>query len=86
MNQNRKRPKHIQELIDHVNHTMCNESMKLDETNRLFFSIQEFLIHHGWYRGFNFFDTAEYVDRFGNIQVGHRLHGSDQGYEYIQLM
>lgn len=83
---NRKQPRAIQDLIKHVNKTMRCEKMKYDETNRLFFSIQEFLIQNGWYRGFNFFDTKEYVDMKGNIQVAPRLHGSAQGYEYIQFL
>lgn len=85
MSQNKRRPKYVEDLIEEVNHEMWNRQMKYDETNVLLFTIQTYLIHHGWYRGFNYFHDEVRYDADNNPHKVQVLHGSDQGYEYIQL-
>ena len=87
--QNKKRPKHILKQLQEINDILRATRMKYDDrfSNPLFSWFTDYLLHNGWYCGFNmhYDQVVTYSD--GTTKVIRALGGPD--YEkkdyYIQI-
>ena len=76
----KKRPKHITELITAVNAYFRTENIK-DETNELFNFLQHYLISKDMYKGYNFYNRM-------TTDTGEEytcLAGSCTNYDFLQI-
>ena len=89
MKQNRKRPQYIEKQLNEINDILRETRMKYEDrfTNPLFTWFTDYLLHNGWYRGFNMHQDKEITFSDGSTKVNRSLAGAD--YEkkdyYIQI-
>ena len=85
MSQNKKRPQYIENQLKNINDALRSSRVKWDDhyTNPLFQWFTTYLLHHGWYRGFN----THYDVTTENGRVIRALTGPDyENYDYyIQI-
>lgn len=86
---NKKRPQYIEKQLSEINDIFRNEKLKWDAhyENDLFSWFTNYLLHNGWYRGFNVHYDKEVTYSDGTTKVIRALAGPD--YEkkdyYIQI-
>lgn len=89
MAQNRKRPQYIEKQLNEINDILRSDRVKYDDryTNSLFRWFTEYLIHNGWYRGFNMHYDKEVTFSDGTTEVIRALTGPEyDSYDYyIQI-
>lgn len=86
---NKKRPKYIEKQLSEINDIFRSKRLSWEAhyTDDLFQWFTTYLLHHGWYRGFNmhYDETVTYSD--GTTKIIRALAGPD--YEsrdyYIQI-
>jgi hypothetical protein len=89
MAQNKKRPQYIEKQLKEINDVLRNIRMKYDDrySNDLFSWFTTYLLHNGWYRGFNMHYDQKVTYSDGTTKVIRALAGP--GYEnkdyYIQI-
>ena len=85
--QNKKRPQYIEKQLSEINDILRSIRLKFDDkyNNDLFCWFTTYLLHHGWYRGFNM--HYDVMPRPGTDKIIRALAGPD--YEtkdyYIQI-
>jgi len=86
---NKKRPQYIEKQLNEINDYLRNIRLKFDKKydDNLFCWITQYLLSHGWYRGFNMHYDQEVTYSDGTTKVIRALAGPD--YEtkdyYIQI-
>lgn len=89
MTQNRKRPQYIKKQLNEINDILRETRMKYEDrfTNPLFTWFTNYLLHNGWYRGFNMHYDKEITFSDGSTKVIRALAGPDYGKKdyYIQI-
>ena len=89
MTQNRKRPQYIKKQLNEINDILRETRMKYEDTftNPLFTWFTNYLIHNGWYRGFNMYYDKKITFSDGSTKVIRALDGIKyENYDYyIQI-
>ena len=87
--QNKKRPQYIEKQLHEINDVLRSTRMKYDDrfSNDLFCWFTDYLLHHGWYRGFNMHYDKEVKYSDGTTKVIRALAGPDYVKKdyYIQI-
>lgn len=87
--QNKKRPKYILKQLQEINDILRATRMKYDDrfSNPLFSWFTDYLLHNGWYRGFNMHYDQEVTYSDGTTKVIRALGGPEyEKYDYyIQI-
>ena len=89
MAQNIKRQKYIIKKLCEINDILRATRMKYEDrfTNPLFGWFTDYLLHNGWYRGFNMYYDKEVTCSDGSTDVIRALAGPEyKNYDhYIQI-
>lgn len=86
---NKKRPQYIKKQLSEINDILRSIRLKFDDkyNNDLFSWFTNYLLHNGWYRGFNVHYDKEVTMSNGETKIIRALAGPD--YEtkdyYIQI-
>ena len=80
----KKRPMYIENLVERANFEMRHRKLKYDESNGLFWMMNNLLLSKDMYQGFNFYYDLE-IEINGERKVISSLSGDSINYEYIQL-
>ena len=90
MAQNRKRPQYIVKQLHEINDILRATRMKYEDrfTNPLFGWFTDYLLHNGWYHGFNMYYDKEVTYSDGSTNVIRALAGPEyENYDhYIQIL
>lgn len=85
----KKRPQYIEKQLKEVNDTLRNIRLHWDDkyNNDLFQWYTNYLLQHGWYRGFNMHYDKEVTYSDGTTKVIRALAGPDYDKKdyYIQI-
>ena len=87
--QNKKRPQYIEKQLKQINDVLRSKKMKYEDrfSDSLFGWFTDYLLQHGWYKGFNMHYDQEVIYSDGTTKVIRALAGPD--YEtkdyYIQI-
>lgn len=85
----KRRPKYIEKQLSEINDILRSIRLKFDDKyeNDLFSWFTNYLLHNGWYRGFNVHYDLEFKMDNGETKIIRALAGPD--YEskdyYIQI-
>ena len=86
---NKKRPKYIEKQLQDINDMFRNQKLKWDDhyENPLFNWFTRYLLHNGWYRGFNMHYDQEVTYSNGTSKIIRALAGPEyEKYDYyIQI-
>ena len=87
--QNKKRPQYIERQLKQINDVLRSKRMKYEDhySDNLFRWFTDYLIQHGWYKGFNMHHDVEVNNPDGTTKIIRALCGTE--YEtmdyYIQI-
>ncbi len=85
----KKRPQYIEKQRKQINDVLRATRMKYDDrfTNPLFGWFNDYLLQHGWYRGFNMHYDVEVKNPDGTTNIIRALAGPDyeQKDYYVQI-
>ena len=86
---NKKRPQYIEKQLSEINDLFRTRKLKWDEkyNDSLFSWFTQYLLHNGWYRGFNMHYDKEVAMSNGETKIIRVLAGPEyEKYDYyIQI-
>ena len=86
---NKKRPQYIEKQLKEINDIFRSERLKDEDryNNDLFTWFTQYLLHNGWYRGFNVHYDMEFTTSNGETKIIRALAGPDYAKKdyYIQI-